>query len=449
MKSRGFRGGIHPYDGKSLSKDGMIHDCLPSGDLVYPLAMHIGKSSVPVVAKGDRVLAGQKIAEAEGFVSVPVHASVSGEVKAIERRNTAVGTRVMSIVVSNDHQFEEMLPSPPDASVLDSKEEILKVIQNAGIIGMGGAGFPTHVKLSPKNPDKIEYIIANCAECEPYITSDYRCMLEMPGKIVGGMQILLKLFDHAKGVFAIEDNKKDCAEALNNLIKDESRMKTFVMKTKYPQGAERMTIYAVTGRAINSDMLPADAGVIVDNAETLIAVYEAVMEGRPLTKRVITVSGDSVAQPGNYRVPIGMNHIELLEAAGGCPKEPSRFLSGGPMMGFAMYTIDTPVTKTTSAFLCFDKIYVGAKKPDPCISCGRCVSVCPENLVPSRLARFAERGASEEFIHWNGMECCECGCCSYICPAQRQLKQTISTMRQIILSDRRNQKKAAKGGEKQ
>jgi len=447
MKSRGFRGGIHPYDGKSLSKDGIIHDCMPSGDLVYPLAMHIGKSSVPVVAKGDRVLAGQKIAEAEGFVSVPVHASVSGEVKAIERRDTATGSRVMSIVVANDHKYERTELCAPDPSVLDSREEIIRIIQEAGIVGMGGAGFPTHVKLSPKEPDKIDYIIANCAECEPYITSDYRCMIESPEKIAGGMKILLKLFDHAKGVFAVEDNKKDCAETLRKLTEDEPRMETFVMKTKYPQGAERMMIYAVTGRAINSDMLPADAGTIVDNAETLIAIYEAVMEGKPLTSRVITVSGDSVAKPGNYRVPIGMNHIELLEAAGGCPKEPSRFLSGGPMMGFAMYTIDTPVTKTTSAFLCFDKIYAGAQKPDPCISCGRCVSVCPENLVPSRLARFAERGAAAEFIHWNGMECCECGCCSYICPARRQLKQTISTMRQILLSDRKKQKKDDKKGE--
>ena len=287
-----FVGGIHPYDGKDLSKDKPIQDVLPKGEMVYPMSQHIGAPAKPIVAKGDRVLAGQKIAESGGFVSAPIYASVSGTVKSIETRRVVTGDLIQSIVIDNDGLYESMEFHPYAPVDKLQKDEIIDIVKEAGVVGMGGAGFPTHVKLSPKDPDKIDYVIANCAECEPYITADYRTMIETPEKLVGGMKIILRLFDNAKGIFGVEDNKPDCIEKLRELTKDEPRMEVLALKTKYPQGGERQLIYAVTGRAINSKMLPADAGCIVDNVETIIAVYRAVKLGRPVTNRISTITGD-------------------------------------------------------------------------------------------------------------------------------------------------------------
>ena len=408
-----FKGGVHPNDGKSLAKDKAIVELLPQGDLVYPLSQHIGAPAKPVVAKGDHVLKGQKIAEAGGFVSAPIYASVSGTVKAIEPRVNPTGSKVNSIIIANDGQYEEVeYPQPKPLSEL-TKEEILNIIGEAGVVGMGGAGFPTRVKLSPKEPDKIDYIIANCAECEPYITADYRRMLENPELLVEGMRVILKLFDNAKGLFAIEDNKPDCIAKLKELTKDEPRMEVREMMTKYPQGAERQLIFANTGRAINSTMLPADAGCVVDNVETIISIYNAVVKGIPSMERVVTVTGDGLKE--------------------GCEK----VISGGPMMGFAMYTTDTPITKTSSSILCMSKDEVSACEPTACINCGRCVDACPSRIIPSRLADFAERHDEEAFLKFNGLECVECGSCSYVCPAKRQLKQAIGSMRKTALANKK------------
>ena len=406
-----FKGGVHPNDGKSLAKDKAIVELLPQGDLVYPLSQHIGAPAKPVVAKGDHVLKGQKIAEAGGFVSAPIYASVSGKYEEVE------------------------YPQPKPLSEL-TKEEILNIIGEAGVVGMGGAGFPTRVKLSPKEPDKIDYIIANCAECEPYITADYRRMLENPELLVEGMRVILKLFDNAKGLFAIEDNKPDCIAKLKELTKDEPRMEVREMMTKYPQGAERQLIFANTGRAINSTMLPADAGC-VDNVETIISIYNAVVKGIPSMERVGTVTGDGVVNPGNYKVLFGTNQNELIEAAGGLKEGCEKVISGGPMMGFAMYTTDTPITKTSSSILCMSKDEVSACEPTACINCGRCVDACPSRIIPSRLADFAERHDEEAFLKFNGLECVECGSCSYVCPAKRQLKQAIGSMRKTALANKK------------
>ena len=304
---------------------------------------------------------------------------------------------------------------------------------------MGGAGFPTRVKLSPKEPDKIDYIIANCAECEPYITADYRRMLESPELLVEGMKVILKLFDNAKGIFGVEDNKKDCIEKLKELTKDEPRMEVLALQTKYPQGAERQLIFATTGRAINSTMLPADAGCVVDNVETIISIYNAVVKGIPSMERVVTVSGDGIVNPANYLVPFGMNQMELVEAAGGLKEGTEKVISGGPMMGFAMYTLDTPVTKTSSSILCLSKDEVAASEGQAtaCINCGRCVDACPSRIIPSRLADFAERHDEAGFVKMDGLECVECGSCSYVCPAKRHLKQAIGSMRKTALANRR------------
>ena len=433
-----FRGGIHPYEGKELSKDHPIEKYLPKGDLVYPLSQHIGAPSVPCVKKGDTVLAGQKIADAGGFVSVPLHASVSGTVKGIEKRLNATGSMVDCIVIENDQQYQET--EFQEARLEDlTKEEILNRIKEGGVVGMGGAGFPTHVKLAPKDPSKIEYILVNGAECEPYITSDYRRMIEEPEKVVKGHQVILTLFDSAKGYICIEDNKPDCIAKMKELVKDIDRIEVKEMMTKYPQGGERTLIYAATGREINSTMLPADVGCVVDNVETVISVYKAVILGRPVNSRVVTVTGDGIKEPKNLLVLAGTDMSELVDTAGGLKAKIAKAISGGPMMGFALYDLHVPCTKTTSAFLFLehDAVSEAQEIQTACINCGRCVSVCPGHVLPARLAKLAERGDMAGFEALDGMECCECGCCSYICPAKRPLTQSIKSMRKMVLASRR------------
>ena len=432
-----FAGGIHPYDGKALSKDKPIQDILPGGELVYPLSQHIGAPAKAIVAKGDRVLAGQKIAEGNGFVSAPIYASVSGTVKVVEPRRVVTGDMVMSIVLENDGLYEDVGFYPVAPLEKLSREEIIDIVKEAGIVGMGGAGFPTHVKLSPQAPERIDYVIANCAECEPYLTSDYRRMLEEPEKLIGGLKIILKLFPKAQGVLAVEDNKPDCISLLKQLAKDETRISVKALKTKYPQGGERTLIYAVTGRRINSTMLPADVGCIVNNVDTMVAVYRAVIEGMPLMERIVTITGDAVANPRNFRVKIGTSYQELLEAAGGFRTKPEKIICGGPMMGFGLFDLNVPTTKTSTALLGFTKDEVSAMEPGPCINCGRCVEVCPGRVIPSRLADYAQHFDEEAFLKNYGMECCECGCCSFICPAKRPLTQEIKSMRKILLAKKK------------
>lgn len=432
-----FVGGIHPFDGKSLTKKKRIKDILPTGDLVYPLSQHIGAPAKAVVKKGDHVLAGQMLAESGGFVSAPILSSVSGTVKAIEPRRVVTGDLVMSIVVENDGKYEDVGFAPKANVDKLSKQEILDLIRDAGIVGMGGAGFPTHVKLSPKDPDGIHYVIANCAECEPYLTSDYRRMVEEPMKLVEGLKIILRLFDNAKGIIAVEDNKSDCIETLTKLTKDEPYISVKTLKTKYPQGGERQLIYAVTGRKVNASMLPADVGCIVNNVDTIVAVYHAVAEGRPLIERIVTVTGDAVKSPRNFRVKIGTSYQDILEQAGGFGVTPEKIICGGPMMGFGMFQLDVPTTKTSTALLAFQRDDVSRAKPTACINCGRCVEVCPGRVVPSKLADYAEHFDEEAFLENYGMECCECGCCSYVCPAKRPLTQEIKSMRKLQLAKRK------------
>lgn len=439
-----FLGGIHPDDGKAMSKDRPIREVLPKGELVYPLSQHIGAPAKAIVAKGDRVLAGQKIAEAGGVVSANIFASVSGTVKAIEPRPGVGGDMQESVIIENDGLYEEV-EFPPERKLSDvSGKEIIDIIKEAGIVGMGGAGFPTHVKYMPKDPSAIDHIIVNCAECEPYLTSDYRRMLEEPEKIVGGLQAAMKIFGgKVKGVLAVEDNKKDAAAKLREAAKGIPDIEVVELKTKYPQGAERQLIFAVTGRQINSSMLPADAGCVVNNCDTIHAVYEAVHFGRPVMKKVMTITGNAIKEPQNLRVRTGTNFRELIEEAGGFISEPEKIIAGGPMMGIPLISLDVPVVKTSSAILCMTKDEVAACEETACINCGCCVSVCPGRIIPARLADYAKRHDKEAFEKANGMECCECGCCSYICPAKRPLTQYIKSMRKIVLADR---KKAAQRG---
>ena len=433
-----FKGGIHPYEGKEMSENKPVQVLIPKGEMVFPMAQHIGAPAKPLVKKGDRVLVGQKIGEAGGFISANVICSVSGTVKAVEPRLMVNGTMVTSVIVENDGLDEKIEHFGEDRDYTKlSKDEIRSIVKEAGIVGLGGAGFPTNVKLTPKDDSKIDYILVNGAECEPYLTSDYRMMLEEPEKIVGGLKVILSLFDNAKGVIGIENNKPEGIKKLEELVKNEPRIEVRPLLTKYPQGGERSLIYAITGRKVNSSMLPADAGCIVDNIDTVIAIYNAVCKQTPLIRKIITVTGDAIVNPQNFSVRLGTNYQELLEEAGGFKNDPEKVISGGPMMGQALFSLDLPVTKTSSALTCFSKDMVAAQEPTPCIRCGRCVSACPSHLVPPLMMNAAMKNNCEAFEKLNGMECMECGSCAYVCPAKRPLTQAFKDMRRQVAANRR------------
>ncbi|MCC8168348.1 MAG: electron transport complex subunit RsxC [Clostridiales bacterium] len=442
-------GGIHPYAGKDLSMYAAIEEVLPEGELVYPLSQNIGAPAKPIVKVKDQVLKGQKIAEAGGFVSAPIHSAVSGTVRKIEPRLTASGDMVESIVIESDGLFNEVeYDAAEDLNEL-SNEEIIARVKEAGIVGLGGAGFPTHVKLSPKEPDKIEYVIVNCAECEPYLTADYRRMVEMTEDLVEGLRLVLRLFPNARGVFAIENDKKEALQRLQSAVYDEADMSVCELEPKYPQGGERQIINAVTKRHVTAKMLPADVGCIVDNVETIYAIYHAVKDGMPLIKRVATITGDAIMSPSNILYSMGTSYKQIVEHCGGFQYEnkededdderivPGKIIAGGPMMGMAMFSLDVPMTKTASSLLCMVKDEVPKSDPLPCISCGKCVEACPQRLVPSRLAKFSERGQKAEFEKWYGMECIECGSCSYVCPSKIQVAQAVKNMKKRIIADNR------------
>lgn len=429
-----FMGGIHTYEGKELSKDKPTTVLLPKGDLVFPLSQHIGAPAKPLVVKGDPVLVGQKIGEADGTISSNIISSVSGTVKVIERRLTVAGKMEESIVITNDNEYKKIEGYGQDRDYRKmSKDSIKEAVKEAGIVGLGGAGFPTHVKLSPKNKSEIDYVIVNGAECEPYLTSDYRLMIEEPEKILEGLKIILTLFDNAKGIIGIEDNKPDVIDKFRELISNEPNIEVKSLKTKYPQGGERQLVYATTGRKMNSKKLPADVGCIVNNVATVASIYMAVAKSTPLTHIYITISGDAVAEPQNFYVPFGINFTEILEAAGGFKAQPQKIVFGGPMMGRAMFSYDLPVTKTNSALLAFVKDQAAVEE-SACIRCGKCHVHCPLNLLPINLQMAGLHNEEEKFLKLDGMECCGCGCCSYVCPAKRSLTQTIIQTKQSVLA---------------
>ena len=428
-----FKHGVHPLDKKDLSKDKSIRIIKPSKIHIYPMQQHIGAKAKPCVKVSDNVLLGQIIGEADGPFSANVLSTVSGKVTSIESRLTVSGQKIECVIVENDEKDDAIkgYGIERDYNTL-SNEEIIKIVKDAGIVGLGGACFPTHIKLAPKDPSKIDYILVNGAECEPYLTSDYRLMLEETETLIKGLQCMLKLFPNAKGVICIEDNKKDAFEKITSACSSVPNIETAILKTKYPQGGERQLIYAVTGRKLNVSMLPADVGCLVDNVDTVISIGNAVCKSIPLIRRIMTLSGDAFKETTNLNVRLGMSYNEIVGAVGGFKSEPKKMLSGGPMMGLPIYSLDMPVAKNSSALLAFIKDPLSNIKQTHCINCGRCVEACPINLLPTRMLKAAKVDNFEKYIKLNGLECITCGCCSYVCPARLPLTPYFTYMRGAV-----------------
>ena len=443
MYNKTFRGGVHPDDGKSFARDIPFQTWLPKGDMVFHLNQHIGKPAKPVVQKGDQVLAGQLIAEADGFVSANIVSSCSGKVKAIEKRKNVLGTSDMSIVIENDGQYTlaEGIGTEVDYTTLTGPE-ILDKVKAAGIVGLGGAGFPTHVKLAPKNPNDIRFVIANGAECEPYICCDDQLMRNYADEIVGGLKIMLTLFPNAEGVILIEENKPEAIAAMEKACSGENNIRVHRVVPKYPQGGERAIMDVVAGKHIKLGMLPADVGCVVDNVATVRAIYRAVCKSEPLMERGFTVSGDAVKSPCNLIVKIGTGLEEMLEAAGGFKDgvEPEKLLCGGPMMGFAMSDLDAVVNKNNNALtiLAKDPVAQAEEQQTACIRCGRCAHVCPLGLTPQMMAAAAEKKDYDRYENkLYGLECIACGSCTFVCPAKRPLMQLFKQTKSEIMAAKR------------
>lgn len=426
MKTKTFRGGIHPPYNKQHSSHLAIEELEASKEMIFPLSQHIGAPAAPVVKVGDRVLVGQLIASASAFVSANIHSSVSGTVTAIKPVLHPNGAEVNAIIIENDFAYEVDSSVKGSGSADDlSSEEILEIVRNAGIVGMGGATFPTHIKLAPPPDKSIDTVIINGAECEPYLTSDHRVLLECTENVLNGLKACMKVLNVNKGYVAVEDNKEDAILALKAAAQEFENIEIVPLETKYPQGSEKHIIKAVTGREVPSGKLPADAGVVVVNVDTANSIHRAITTGMPLISRVVTVGGDAVNSCRNYRVRIGTPVKDVIEAAGGFSEEPSKILLGGPMMGTAISSTDVPVIKGTGAILSFTAAALKESGSSNCMRCGKCVEACPMHLQPLLLGAYGRKGDLEQMEKLNVMDCIECGVCSYLCPGRQNPLQYI------------------------
>ncbi len=416
-----FKGGVHPDDKKELSKNSKIEELEAPEIIRLPLSQHIGAPAKPVVKPGDYVLRGEVVAEAGGFVSASVHSSVSGTVKKIDKFVAApFGLPAPMIEIENDGKYDSVDFADRENYLEIAPEELISIIKDAGIVGMGGATFPTHVKLSPPPDFKIDTFIVNGVECELYLTADYRLMLEMPEKVIEGAKIVMKILGVEEGIIAIEGNKPDCIEKISRMTKNEP-VKVVELPVKYPQGGEKQLIKALTNREVPSAGLPMHVGAVVQNAGTVAAIYDAVRYGIPLIERITTVSGEAIKKPKNFKVKIGTLASELIDKCEGFKKEARKVIFGGPMTGFAQYKLDIPVTKGTSGILALPHDFVKSTEYEACIKCGSCVRACPANLVPSKMSILIENRLFEEADKNDVLDCIECGCCSYVCPSHRPL----------------------------
>ncbi|SHF31778.1 electron transport complex protein RnfC [Mariniphaga anaerophila] len=417
------KGGVHPPENKLSA--GKSIEVLPLPASVFiPVAQHIGAPATPVVGRGDVVKVGQIIAKSSSFVSTNIHSSVSGKVKKVDFQADSSGYPKQGILidVDGDEWIEDIDRSEDLKKDFDlSGEEIVKKIQDAGIVGLGGATFPTHVKLVPPKGMKADILLINGVECEPYLTSDHRLMLEKTDEILVGIQLLMKALSVDKAVIGIENNKPDAIQRLTEKTKEYNGVSVAPLKVKYPQGGEKQLIKAVTGREVPSGALPIAVGAVVSNVGTAFAVYEAIQKNKPLFERVVTVTGKALANPSNFRVRIGTATSALVDAAGGLPEDSGKVISGGPMMGRAIASLDVPVTKGTSGILLMEKNESTREEMNTCIRCSRCVSACPMGLEPFLLMTLSEKQIFDRAEDDKIMDCIECGSCSYTCPANRPL----------------------------
>ncbi len=386
--------------------------------VTIPMQQHIGAPCEPIVAVGDHVKIGQKIGESKKYVCAPIHASVSGRVTAVEPRSLLNGQKVMSVVIENDGQEEQLTNSPSDVKKMSPKA-IREAVKEAGIVGMGGAGFPTHIKLDPPKP--VDTILINGAECEPYLTCDHRLMVEKPAELVGGLRAIMKAAGASRGIIGIEGNKPDAVAILKETIKDDPDLSIVVLQVRYPQGAEKQLIKAVLNREVPSGALPCEVGCVVNNVHTAIAVYQALTEGVPSYERVVTISGGAVLDPRNVLVRIGTPVQALLDYCGGLMGEPAVIVSGGPMTGPPVVNLEGPVVKNLSGILALTPEEVDFDENRPCIRCARCVNACPMGLAPNMLGLYSDKGLYDEAAKIGLRDCIECGLCSYVCPSRRAL----------------------------
>lgn len=447
--AKAFFGGVHPNPMKDATCGKAIEKLEAPDEVVIPMSLHIGAPCTPIVAVGDTVKMGQKIGEAAGFVSSPVHASVSGTVVAVEPRPHFNGGSGMAVVIQNDHQdtiSEDVKPVEHPESI--TGEQLAEIAKNAGIVGCGGATFPTHVKISG-GLGKVDTVIINAAECEPYITSDHRIMLEMPEQLIGGAKLLARAFGVTVHI-GIEDNKMDAVEVLRQEIAKEGAANIVVdpEHTRYPQGAEKQLVQAITGRQVPPGGLPSAVGCAVFNVETTCALFRAVTTGMPLIRRIVTVAGSGTIEPKNLEVRVGTPLKCVFDACGGVKPETFKVLMGGPMMGNAQYDMDAPVGKGTNALLAFSDKEERTVEHPVCIRCGKCVSVCPMHLEPLVMNMYANKNRLEELEAANLFDCIECGSCSYICPGRVHLVHNFRTGKQKINNKRAAEKAAAEAAAK-
>ena len=430
MKRR-FFGGIHPSYRKELSVKATPSVAVIPNQVVIPMLQHIGVPCVPLVKVGDKVLRGQKIGDGDGLC-VPVHASVSGTVIAVEPRPHPLGKLVTAVVIENDFQDTTVRPSEScgNAEAMDP-DTILGLIREAGIVGMGGAAFPGNVKaLSAVG--KVDTLIANACECEPYITSDDTLLRTNPEHVLRGMQILSRVLQPKRAILAVEDNKQEAIAKVNGLLSEYTGIELSVLPTRYPQGAEKQLIQALTGREVLPGQLPVSAHCAVFNVSTFAAIYRAVELGVPVTSRIVTVSGEAIREPQNFIVRIGTSFHDLIEVAGGLNDSTERVISGGPMMGIAQSDLSVPVVKATNSVLCLLKDRNGAAENPVCLRCGKCVSVCPMRLQPLYLYRFEKVGNAGELERLHVMDCIECGSCAFTCPGKLPLVERIRSGKQLL-----------------
>jgi electron transport complex protein RnfC len=413
-----FAGGVHPRESKEATEARKISSIPPPELVIIPLSQHTGAPSKPLVEPGDEVRVGMKIAEADGFISVPVHAPVSGEVKAIADFPHPLGRKLPAIAIENDGRDEWIDRSGWSDLTGASPDRVREAVKDAGIVGLGGAAFPTHVKLSPPEGKNIDTVILNGAECEPYLTADHRVMLEYADDIIAGFKVIMSVVGAERGFIGIERNKPDAIKLMREKVSEEKGIEVSDLKVKYPQGAEKQLIKAIAGREVPCGGLPMDVGCLVQNVGTSLAVYEALKHGKPLISRVLTVSGSAVDSPGNFEVRIGTPFAHIISAAGGNTEACRKLIMGGPMMGIAQHTDEVPVIKGTSGIVLLSENDVRMEEPGPCLRCGRCVDHCPMCLVPNEIVRFVEKGKMEAAEEYGIFDCMECGVCAFICPSK-------------------------------